>query len=488
MDTECPAGFSAQEDGQDTDAGRLRTGDDSIMAVRVGDEIVFRDRRHAGQLLGKRLRELPLEAPVVVALPRGGVPVGYEVARAIGAPLDIGLVRKLGAPGQPELGIGALGEGGAVVLDRGALRALGVTRAQLHDVLARERAELERRRARYRDEHPALELVGRDVLLVDDGIATGVTAAAAARVLRARGARRVIAAVPVSPPGLAETLSSFFDVFVALSTPAYFTSVGSWYEDFTQTSDREVVELLRASRSELPQPPAAGTVEPLLDPEVLIPTRDGLRLHGSLMLPSRPRGLVIFVHGSGSSRHSPRNVAVAGYLAGLGFATLLFDLLTEREAADRHNVFDIGLLTRRLGDVTGWARRFPKLSALPIGYFGASTGAAAALCAAAEPGSEIRAIVSRGGRPDLADHALPAVTAPTLLIVGGNDWNVLEFNDEAAGLLGGPQELAIVPGAGHLFEERGALDQVAALAAGWFLRHLTPAEAMPPTARGGTAG
>ena len=460
-----------------------------IMAVGIRDGIVFRDRRQAGQLLGERLKELALEDPVVVALPRGGVPVGYEVARAIGAPLDIGLVRKLGAPDRPEFGIGALGEAGAVVLDRGALRALGVTRAQLEDVVAREQAELERRRERYRREHPALDLAGRDVILVDDGIATGVTAAAAARVLRARGAGRVIAAVPVSPPRLGETLGSYFDAFVSLSTPGHFMSVGSWYQDFAQTSDREVVELLRASRSELPDVPAAGraAAEPVTDPDVSIPTRDGLRLGGSLMLPRRPRGLVIFVHGSGSSRQSPRNLAVAGYLAGMGFATLLFDLLTGPEAADRHNVFDIELLTRRLGDATDWVGRVPELSGLPIGYFGASTGAAAALCAAAEPGSEVRAVVSRGGRPDLADHALPKVTAPTLLIVGGDDWNVLEFNDEAAGLLGGPQELAVVQGAGHLFEEPGALDRVAELAAGWFLRHLTPTEAAPPAADDGKA-
>jgi putative phosphoribosyl transferase len=186
-------------------------------------------------------------------------------------------------------------------------------------------------------------------------------------------------------------------------------------------------------------------------------------------------------------------VTVARYLAGLGFATLLFDLLSEREAAGRHNIFDIELLTRRLGDATSWARKIPELSALPIGYFGASTGAAAALCAAAEPGSEIRAVVSRGGRPDLANHALPGVNAPTLLIVGGNDWNVLEFNDEAADLLGGPHELAIVQGAGHLFDEPGALNQVAELSAGWFLRHLTSGEDRPTAvddggARGPAAG
>jgi putative phosphoribosyl transferase len=448
------------------------------MTVSVGNEIVFPDRRHAGELLGERLKEMELEAPVVVALPRGGVPVGYEVARALGAPLDIGLVRKLGAPGRPELGIGALGESGVVVLDRGALRALGVTRAELEDVVARERAELERRRERYRREHPPLDLAGRDVILVDDGMATGVTAAAAARVLRARGAARILAAVPVSPPGTGEALGSYFDAFISLSTPARFGGVGRWYADFAQTSDREVVELLRASRgevSEAPAPSGAGG-GPVPDPEVSIPTRDGVRLQGLLMLPERPRGLVIFVHGSGSSRHSPRNAAVARRLAAVGFATLLFDLLTEREEADRRNVFDIDLLTRRLIDATGWVRETPELSGLPVGYFGASTGAAAALCAAARLGDEIRAVVSRGGRPDLANHALPAVHAPTLLIVGGDDWNVLEFNDEAASLLGGPQELAVVHGAGHLFEEPGALDRVADLAAGWFTRHLAPGE------------
>ena len=159
-------------------------------------------------------------------------------------------------------------------------------------------------------------------------------------------------------------------------------------------------------------------------------------------------------------------------------ATLLFDLLTELEAGHRRNVFDIDLLTQRLVDATRWAQHQPELQDLPLGYFGASTGAAAALRAAAGLGGVVRAIVSRGGRPDLAGHALPDVTAPTLLIVGGDDWNVLELNDEAATDLGGPHEFAIVPHAGHLFEEPGALEQVVRLAGHWFTRHLAGAEAM----------
>jgi putative phosphoribosyl transferase len=436
--------------------------------------VLFADRRQAGRLLAGRLKKLDLSDPVIVPLPRGGVPVGYEVARALGAPLDIGPVRKLGAPIQPELGTGALGEGDAIVLDPGAMRALGVTREQLDTIIAGERAELERRRRRYRRDHPPADVAGRDVVLVDDGIATGVTAAAAARVLRAAGARRIVAAVPVSPAGVAEALASNFDAFVSLASPAQFGSVGAWYADFSQTTDKEVIDLLAARRREISgasEQPARRRA-PVMDPDLSIETRDGQHLAGTLTLTPNARGLVIFAHGSGSGRHSTRNKKVARHLSAQGFSTLLFDLLTEDEASDRRNVFDIELLARRLLDATGWARWRPELRGLPIGYYGASTGAAAALRAAAEPNAGVAAIVSRGGRPDLADHALPGVTAPTLLIVGGNDWNVLEFNDEAATLLGGPIELALVQGAGHLFEEPGALDQVAKLAAAWFLRHL----------------
>jgi putative phosphoribosyl transferase len=231
--------------------------------------------------------------------------------------------------------------------------------------------------------------------------------------------------------------------------------------------DREVATMRFADREDggrwLAEPGQGVEVEPVAGTT---------RLAGYLTAPPGARGIVVFVHGSGSSRYSPRNQYVAAVLAEAGIGTLLFDLLTDAEEADRANVFDIGLLARRLAEVTAWlrAQRQPE----PTGYFGASTGAAAALCAAAEPGADIAAVVSRGGRPDLAGTHLGAVRAPTLLIVGGRDTAVLDLNQRALAELRCEKDLAVVPGATHLFEEPGTLDAAATLARDWFLRYLGP--------------
>jgi pimeloyl-ACP methyl ester carboxylesterase len=198
------------------------------------------------------------------------------------------------------------------------------------------------------------------------------------------------------------------------------------------------------------------------------------RLPGDLEIPAGPTsGLVIFAHGSGSSRLSPRNQFVARQLQARGLATLLFDLLTDEEARDRRNVFDIPLLALRLGAALEWQLTRPDIARLPAGLFGASTGAAAALVAAAHFAERVGAVVSRGGRPDLAGTALPRVRAPTLLIVGGADVEVLELNREAAAQMTCEHALRVVPGATHLFEEPGTLEAVAALAADWLALHLT---------------
>lgn len=195
-------------------------------------------------------------------------------------------------------------------------------------------------------------------------------------------------------------------------------------------------------------------------------------LDGVLAVPVDAKGLVVFAHGSGSSRLSPRNTRVAQAFNARGLATLLFDLLTEREAGDRRNVFDIPLLGARVAEAVSWAREDHETASLAVGLFGASTGAAAALVAAAEAPEAVGAVVSRGGRPDLAGQFLPRVRAPTLLIVGGADYGVIELNEQALAQLRSTKRLAIVPGATHLFEEPGTLDAVVALAAEWFERHL----------------
>ncbi|CAN3127432.1 KANL3/Tex30 alpha/beta hydrolase-like domain-containing protein [Mycobacterium sp. smrl_JER01] len=209
----------------------------------------------------------------------------------------------------------------------------------------------------------------------------------------------------------------------------------------------------------------------IVDAPVRIPAGT-VAVDGYLTVPQDARGVVVFVHGSGSSRHSVRNRYVAEVLNAAGLATLLFDLLTPAEEADRANVFDIGLLAGRLLDVTEWLAIRPEVRSLPVGYFGASTGAGAALTAAADERADIAAVVSRGGRPDLAGAHLSEVTAPTLLIVGERDELVLELNRQAQQAIQGECRVAVVPGATHLFEEPGTLEQAAALARDWFVRHL----------------
>jgi len=204
---------------------------------------------------------------------------------------------------------------------------------------------------------------------------------------------------------------------------------------------------------------------------VTIPA-DGIRLKGILSLPAPACGVVLFAHGNASGRHSPRNNLVAAVLQQAGLATLLLDLLEEREAADRGKVFDIDLLADRCLSAASWLRERPETRELPLGYFGAGTGAAAALQAAARAPEEAWAVVSRGGRPDLAAEYLPHVHAPTLLIVGGYDYPVIRMNEEALTMLRCPKELVIVPGATHLFEEPGALEEVARLARDWFRGYL----------------
>jgi putative phosphoribosyl transferase len=424
----------------------------------------FLDRADAGRRLAGKLLHLRGADVAVLGLPRGGIPVAYEVARALGAALDVIVVRKIGLPSQPELAMGAIGEDGVRIINRSVVIGERITEHEFMQVEERERAEVERRARRFRGDRPRTPLTGRTAVIVDDGIATGSTARAACEVARAHGAARVVLAVPVAPRAAIPALSSVADEVVCLETPDRFMAIGQWYGDFSQTSDEEVVTLLNRAAT-------AATAATDMEVEVIA---GPLRLPGHLYVPQAAAGIVAFAHGSGSSRHSPRNQFVASVLGQAGLGTLLFDLLTDDEERDRATVFDIGLLAGRLRDATRWLRAQEAAGQASIGYFGASTGAGAALWAAAEPGSDISAIVSRGGRPDLAGPRLASVRAPTLLIVGGQDDLVLDLNRQALEQLPAGSQLSVVPGATHLFEEPGTLEQVAALAADWFAGHLAP--------------
>ena len=302
----------------------------------------FLDRADAGRRLASLLASQPAivrgAGSVVLGLPRGGIPVAYEIARALDAPLDVILVRKVGLPAQPELAMGAIGEDGVRVVNDEVVQAERVTERQFAEVEELERAELGRRAERYRADHPRVPLAGKTAIVVDDGIATGSTARAACQVARAHGAARVVLAVPLAPQASIDALASVADDVVCAEVPEPFLAIGQWYVDFAQTADAEVVDLLKRAG----QGPGADDWAPTeRDVIVLAGT---VPLPGRLTVPAGARGVVVFAHGSGSGRSSPRNMFVASALHVAGLGSLLFDLLTPDEEADRANVFDIGLL------------------------------------------------------------------------------------------------------------------------------------------------
>ena len=442
----------------------------------------FANRRAAGRALAAALDKFAGQPDVIVlALPRGGVPIAYEVAHAIGAPFDVFLVRKLGVPGHEELGFGALAPGGVRVLNDDVVQAVGIDQATVEQVTEREGLELARRDRAYRGEREQPRIEGRIAIIVDDGIATGSSMRVAIEAVRSQQPRRIVVATPVAPLDTCQELREVVDEVVCLSTPVEFDAIGRWYIDFSPTTDDEVRELLAAGRKEAADeprepggPPVQASTSTSARPVEIL--ADGVTLHGDLVLPPDAGGLIVFAHGSGSSRHSPRNRFVAGELQAAGLATLLLDLLTEQEeTVDERTAelrFDIGLLADRLTYAIDWAATDDATSVLPVGIFGASTGAAAAIVAAVRRPRLVRAVVSRGGRPDLASAELPALHAPTLFIVGGADDQVLALNRQALEQVPGEKKLEVVPGATHLFEEPGALDRVSALAREWFTTHL----------------
>ena len=427
----------------------------------------FENREDAGRQLAAALAQYRDAAPLVLAIPRGGVPIGRIVADALGAALDVVLVRKIGAPGDPEFALGAVDESGAIVLNEAAPGS-GIGSAYIREEAARQYAVLRERAERYRDGRADVAATGRTVIVVDDGLATGSTMVAALRSLRAQTPKALVCAVPVASREALRQVARHADDTVCLATPVPFAGVGLHYRDFDQVDDDQVVSLLSTSR--------AANWRPV---EI---RASGARLQGDLAVPPGPvSGIVLFAHGSGSSRLSPRNRRVADALHADGIATLLLDLLTPQEDAGISVRFDIGLLSRRLAAAILWLRAGRAFRDVPLGLFGASTGAAAAIVAATMLPDDVAAVVSRGGRPDLVPEALlERLRTPTRLIVGGADRAVLALNRVALAGMGPWGELVIVPRATHLFEEPGALEEVSRAASEWFREHFVARTAPPP--------
>lgn len=419
--------------------------------------VVFDDRLAAGLQLGLALARRNITDAVVLGLPRGGVPVAAAVAQVIAAPLDVIVVRKLGVPGQPEVAMGAVGEDGALVMNDEIVQLAHVSADAIDRAERIEREVLAARLSGIRAVRPRVALTGRTAVLVDDGIATGATMRAAVQVARAHGARRVVVAAPVAPPDAIDAFAPLVDDVVLLEQPTDFMAVGAWYRDFEAVPDHEVISLLQRSIRQ----PATSTVSIVCH---------GASLDADLSIPEQPLGVVVFAHGSGSNRCSPRNRTVARMLERGGIATLLIDLRTPIEVADDPEEFDPGHGAERLLCAVEWLGADARLAGLPIGLMGASTGAAVAVRAAvAAPGS-IAAVVSRGGRVDLAADAVPHLRVPTLCIVGSADDEVLRLNQQAVAAMSCRSEVVVVEGATHLFGEPGAIDAAAVAAFGWFHR------------------
>lgn len=425
--------------------------------------MIFSNRQHAGQLLGEKLLEYKSLSPVILALPRGGVPVAAEIATILNVPIEVLIIRKIGHPFQSELAVGAICEDEYPIWSEQILSRAGLEPDDLNNTLKKEKNKIRQQIETFREGRRLPSLTKKIVIIVDDGLATGATMLAAVKYLKKKGVAKIIVAVPVGAGSSARQLRNKVDELIILEEREDLRSVGEWYGDFSQVSDQEVVELLKMNQKK-------NTNKTISDLKIPI---DQVILDGDLTTFPSMKALIIFSHGSGSSRKSPRNQMVARQLNNAGFGTLLFDLLTDAEAVNRKNVFDIEFLSNRLVSVTQWLRKRPDVKNLNLGYFGASTGAAAAIQAAAKlPGlHRVYAIVSRGGRPDLAGSALKVVTAPTLLLVGSKDVEVMELNRQSQGLLSN-SKLSIIPGATHLFEEPGTLDEVSKQAAKWFEDHL----------------
>ncbi|HEY8269389.1 MAG TPA: erythromycin esterase family protein [Pseudobdellovibrionaceae bacterium] len=435
--------------------------------------VCFQNRIEAGIILADKLLHSlkqgtkggKKEKPLVLAIPRGGVPVAYEVAKKLQADLDLLIVKKIGTPENPELAIGAVSEEGTPWLNSKIINHFNIKNADIQAMVEKKLEEVQSQVRRLRGSRPAIPVEGRVLIIVDDGIATGATLRAAIHLLRERQPEKIIIAVPVAPEATLESLRQIADEVVCLETPFPFIAVGDWYQDFSQVSDEEVISLLH------------GKVVPdeIVGKEMTY--YDGtIELKADLQLVANMKGLVVFIHESEGSRHSRGNLQVAEELNKIGFATLVPALLTERESEDRKNIFNMELLIDRLLKVSDAV--IPHLAQVhgvhsSLAYFGTGTGAAVALGAAAKSSRDIFAIISHGGRPDLVNKYLRRVKSPTLLMVSEADLEVITLNELAAQRLATVQMVIII--------ELEAIAEVVEYTADWLLQYAPrPKAPLPP--------
>ena len=448
---------------------------------------MLRNREDGGRLLAEMLGRLRAEEPIVLGVARGGVPVALEVARALGVPLRVLTVQKVGAPECPEYTIGAAAEGGAVYVRREALHEVGMTEAEAVELAERALVELEKRARTYRGDAAPLDLAGRTVVLVDDGVATGASACAAARAVRRRGAARVLLAAPVAATTAEPELSQELDTLMALERPRPFVSLGIWYERFEPVSDEEVVHCIQRGVEHLPKreadriwegeflPGRAGAPTATLAAEVLAIRCEGtpsVVLESDLVLPAGAKGIVVF--STGSTRESPRYRLISRALHRAGVATLRCDLLSATERQNRPTQLPANpkVLTDRIATVLRWIAAYPATRGMRRGLYVAGAGAEAVLEAVAGDQDLAEAVVVRAGQLDtVSTLTLANILAPVLLVVGNKDETVLSANRAALSRLQSA-DLAVVPGATDLFGEPGALEAVGRLAADWFKRWL----------------
>jgi predicted phosphoribosyltransferase/dienelactone hydrolase len=438
----------------------------------------FQDRHAAGVALAQALsRHAGQRDVVVLGMARGGVAVAAPVAEALHAPLEAFVGRKLGVPGLEEVAFGAIAEGSATPVLDDVHGYLGLPWRVVSVVLKHERAELARRVRCYREGRTLPTLIGKTVIVVDDGLASGATLAAAGRALRRQRPARLIAAVPVASSDGVQHVAAAFDELVALVTAVDFGTVSDWYHDFDAVTDADVCALLgrRAPGTDIVASlsPAGAEIDASIPTGETGPVRI---MAADLGLPTgerAPHGLVIFAHGGGSSRASYRNRYLAARLRLAGWATLRVDLLGETErAADAQGAmrFDIERITRRLSRAARWCLDERVAGVGRLVLFGASTGAAAAVGVAVRLRPDVAAVIARGGRIDLADDLLPQVDVPALLVVGEDDSETLQLTRERARRLRGPVTVEVVRGAGHTFEEAGALGSVGEVVTSWLAR------------------